>query len=523
MAKSKTKSLPPRSKIKTDDTWDLSSLFASDKDWEKAFDKWRKQINKYEQFRGTLAQGPEELAACLKFDLACDRQAERLGYYAHLKTTEDQANSTYQGMSDRLLNVATRASEAASFIQPEILAIPSAKMEKMLASPKLRPYKLMLERMLRFKKHTLGKKEEALLAMQGEMAQTASKAFRQLTDADLRFGFVQDEEGREIELSQATLSQFLHSPQRSVRKQAFHQFYEQFAGHENTTAATLSGSVLSDLYYARVRNYDSALSAALFQDNVPAAVYENLISAVHQKLPAVHHYYDVRRRKMKLRDIHMYDTYVPIVHDMEVRRTWNRGVKVVIESLAPLGSQYTDVLEAGLTTDRWCDRYPNRGKQSGAFSAGSFDGNPYILMNYKPEVLDDVFTLAHEAGHSMHSYYSSKHQPYQYYDYSIFVAEVASTFNEQLLSRYLTQRAKTDEERAYLINRDIDAMRGTIVRQTMFAEFEKITHEMAEAGEPLTVEAFKSVYGDLLKKYFGPDFVIDEQLKLDFGLERSHQ
>ena len=242
-----------------------------------------------------------------------------------------------------------------------------------------------------------------------------------------------------------------------------------------------------DVYYAKARNYPSAREASLFHDNVPVSVYDNLIAAVHGKLPALYDYFELRRRKMKLKDIHHYDTYVPILSELDTRHTWNQAVDAVVAALAPLGDEYCRVLEAGLA-GRWCDRYPNQGKRSGAFSSGSYDGWPYILMNYQPDVLDHVFTLAHEAGHSMHSYYSAKHQPYEYYNYTIFVAEVASTFNEQLLSRYLMERAKTDEERAYLINREIDAIRGTIIRQTMFAEFEKITHALVEAGEPLTVE-----------------------------------
>jgi oligoendopeptidase F len=244
-------------------------------------------------------------------------------------------------------------------------------------------------------------------------------------------------------------------------------------------------------------------------------VYDNLIAEVRRSLPALYRYFDLRRRKMKLKEIHQYDTYVPILSDLDQTRTWKQAVEAVMQSLTPLGEEYCSVLESGLTTARWCDRYPNRGKQSGAFSCGSFDGAPYILMNYQPTVLDHVFTLAHEAGHSMHSYLSARHQPYEYYDYTIFVAEVASTFNEQLLSRRLMQRAKTSKERAYLINREIDSIRGTIIRQAMFAEFEKIAHALVEAGEPLTVECLKTEYGKLLADYFGPDFAVDDPLHLE--------
>jgi oligoendopeptidase F len=256
------------------------------------------------------------------------------------------------------------------------------------------------------------------------------------------------------------------------------------------------------------------LESALFADNVPVAVYDNLIAAVRDHLPAVHAYFDMRKRKMKLDRIHHYDTYVPILTETKTQRSWEQAVGIVMDSLEPLGQEYCRVLEAGLR-GRWCDRYPNAGKQSGAFSCGSFDADPYILMNYKTDVLNDVFTLAHEAGHSMHSYYSARNQPFQYYNYTIFVAEVASTFNEQLLARKLIERAASREEKASIINHEIDSIRATVVRQTMFAEFEKKIHAMAEAGEPLTVDSIKSTYGGLLRDYFGPDFVIDAELELE--------
>ncbi len=510
----KIKKLPSRDEVQPADTWDLSSLFADDQAWEQAFRKWERRIPGFQRFCGRLGTDAATLAACLKFDCEVDRLGERLGCYAHLKAAEDQADSRYQAMLARFQNVATRAGEAASFIRPEILAIPAAKMSRFCESKELKPYGLLLQRVLRFKKHTLGKKEEELLAMQGEMAQTASKAFRQLHDADLKFGLVTNEHGDQVELGNATFLQLLHSPQRNVRRAAFGQYYQQFQAHENTLAATLSGSIHNDVYYARARGYDSSLAAALFPDNVPPAVYENLIQAVRGRLPAVHRYYDLRRRKMRLKDIHHYDTYVPILPQQSVRHTWDEAVQVVLDALQPLGDEYTAALAGGLR-GRWCDRYPNRGKQSGAFSSGSFDADPYILMNYKPDVLEDVFTLAHEAGHSMHSYYSARHQPFQYYSYTIFVAEVASTFHEQLLCQHMLQRADDAQQRAYLINREIDSIRATIVRQTMFAEFEKLTHEMAEAGQPLTVRTIKDVYRSLLEQYFGPDFALDDELALE--------
>ena len=513
MAKAQT--LPPRSKVKPADTWDLTQLFKSDKEWEKAFGEWEKQIAGFEKFRGKLADSAEMVAACLQFDAAVDRAGERLGTYAFLKTSEDQANSTYQRMKGRYQHVATRAGELASYIRPEILAIPEKTMRRFLADPSLADWRLALDRIVRYRPHTLGGKEEQLLAMQGQMAEASNQIFRQLNDADLKWGTIKDEKGRNVELSHSSFSAFLHSQKRAVRKEAFHAYYKQFDAHKNTFAASLNASVQRDVYYAKVRNYPSALEAALFPDRMPVSVYTNLVDSIHANLPAVHRYLEVRRRAMKLKDIHHYDTYVPILADLDKRYSWEQATKAVVTALEPLGDEYCRALHEGLTTARWSDRYPNQGKQSGAFSSGSFDGLPYILMNYQPTVLDHVFTLAHEAGHSMHSWYSARHQPFQYYNYTIFVAEVASTFNEQLLARHLMAKAKTKQERAYLINRQIDGIRATVVRQTMFAEFEKVIHAVVEAGEPLTVEKLRAEYRTLLDLYFGPDFAIDAELELE--------
>ncbi len=509
-----TATLPDRDQVSETDCWDLSSLYVDDAAWEADFTKLESRIETYETFRGRLGESAAVLAEALEFDSSFERSTERLGHYAFLKTTEDQGNSDYQAMKSRFQNLAVRASQAASFMRPELLAIEESVMTSLIDDETLSLYRLQLQRLLRYRPHTLSDNEERLLAMQGEMASAASNAFRQLNDADLRFGEITDHEGREIELSHATFHQLLICPDRAVRKKAFEQYYKQFSTHENTLAATLCGSIQRDVYYAKARNYESSLQSALFPDNVPESVYDNLIGAVRDALPSVHQYLDIRRRKMGLPDIHHYDTYVPILSDVKKQHTWDQASDVVIQSLQPLGSEYVGVLQEGLE-GRWADRYPNRGKQSGAFSCGSFDGDPYILMNFKQDVLNDVYTLTHEAGHSMHSWYSARSQPFEYYNYTIFVAEVASTFNEQLLTEHLLSKAETTEERAYLINNELDSIRATVVRQTMFAEFEKRTHEMAEAGEPLTVKSFRAVYRELLEAYFGPEFKIDEVLELE--------
>ena len=512
----KTKALPPRSKVKDADQWDLGSLFKSDAEWEAAFGKWERQIPGYEKFKGKLGDSAEMLSACLQFDAVVDRAGERLGTYAFLKTAEDQGNSDYQRMKGRYQHVATKAAEASSWLRPEILAIPPKTMGQFLEARELKAWRLALERILRYRPHTLGDREEHLLAMQGQMSEASNQIFRQLNDADLKWGMVKNERGELVELGHSAFSAFLHSPSRKVRKEAFHKYYAQYDAHKNTIAASLNGSVQRDVYYARARGYGSALASALFADNVPVSVYDSLIESVHRNLPSLYRYYDLRRRAMKLKDgIHHYDTYVPILTDLDKRHSWDQAVKVVVDALAPLRDEYCRTLRDGLTTARWSDRYPNAGKQSGAFSYGTFESAPYILMNYQPDVLDHVFTLAHEAGHSMHSWYSARSQPYQYYNYTIFVAEVASTFNEQLLAKHMMARAKSDRERAYLINRQLDGIRGTIIRQTMFAEFEKVIHALVEAGEPLTVDALRKEYRKLLDLYFGPEFTIDPELELE--------
>jgi oligoendopeptidase F len=514
MSETTVKTLPPRRDVAPTDTWDLTSLFRSDAEWETALGVWERRIPEFAAFAGTLGSSAERLAECLAFDLAYDREGDRLGTYAHLRAAEDQSAAEAQRMTGRFQHVSTRAGEAASFIRPEIMAIPEATLATWMAGPVLAPYRLLLERLVRTRAHTLSEPEEKLLAMQGTFAGTAGKVFRQLTDADLKFGSITTGTGEQVELSNATFITLLHDTVPAVRKAAFHQYYAQYEAHANTLAATLSGSNERDVYAAKVRKYPTAVEAALFADNVPLAVYDQLTAAVRAHLPAVHRYYDLRRRILGLDEIHHYDCYVPLVPELEQRHTWDQAVDVVIESLAPLGGDYCDRLAQGLR-GRWCDRYPNAGKQSGAFSSGTYDSDPYILMNFQEEAIEHVFTLAHEAGHSMHTRYSAEAQPYQYAGYTIFVAEVASTFNEQLLTRLLLQRATSKKERAAILAREIDSIRATIVRQTMFAEFERKSHASAEAGEPLTLDRIRSLYRELLDAYFGPTFVIDTQLELE--------
>lgn len=511
---SKAQQLPLRSKVKVADTWDLASLFRSDEDWHALFVQWEQRLSEYDRFRGRLGESAAVLCECLQFDADFDRTGERLGTYALLKSCEDEGNSTYQAMRARHLSAASRAAQAASYIRPEILGLPDATLKAYREAAELATFRIVLERLLRQKPHTLSESEEQLLAMQTEMAQTARETFNQLNNADLEFGKIRTERGKKIVLSHGSYATCLHSADRRVRERAFHQYYAEYQDHANTLAAILNGSIQRDVYYARARKHASALEAALFDDNVPTTVYDNLIATVHRHLPALYRYYDVRRRAMGLKRIHHYDTYVPIIASLQKKHSWRDAVRVVLDALKPLGADYGNQLANGLE-GRWCDKYENRGKHSGAFSCGSYDGDPYILMNYQPDVLDHVFTLAHEAGHSMHSFYSAKAQPFQYYNYTIFVAEVASTMNEQLLGRHLLERARNDKQRAYYLNREIDAMRGTIYLQAMFAEFERNIHSLVERHEPLTLERFQNEYRSLLELYFGADFRLDEQLSLE--------
>ena len=520
----KTRTLPKRGEVAVGDTWDLTQLYKTGKAWEEEFKRWEGEIENYGKYKGRLGESAGVLAELLKFDAEFERTGERLGNYASLNASGDNGDSVYQRMKGRFHHVAVKAAEAASYIRPELLGIPQGRMDELLGSVELGEWKLALERIVRYRPHTLSAHEEQILAMSGQMSDASNEIFRQLNDTDLKWPVVKDEKGVGVELGHSSFSKFLHSPKRGVRKEAFHVYYGNYEGHKHTVAASLNASVQRDVFYSKVRGHSSAREGSLFHDNVPVAVYDSLIEAVHKHLPTNHRYLALRRRALKIPDVRMYDTYVPMVSGVDKHTSWEEAAATVRDALAPLGEEYTRALYEGLTRGRWSDRYPNKGNTSGAFSAGGFDGPPYILMNYQPEVLDHVFTLAHEAGHSMHTWHSARHQPYQYYGYTIFVAEVASTFNEQLLLKHLLDKVTNKKERAYLINHAIDEIRGTIIRQTMFAEFEKVTHALVEKGEPLTVDLLRGEYRKLLELYFGTKgekagkksgFVIDAELELE--------
>jgi len=365
------------------------------------------------------------------------------------------------------------------------------------------------------KPHVLSAPEERLLALGSVALSGYDDTFSQLTDVDMKFGVLVDGTGREKPLTQSSFSSFLVKRDHDLRKRAFHQFYAEFRDHQYTLAASLAYSVKADVFHARARHYSSALEAALFPDDVPVAVYDGLVQSVRANLRPLFRYFDLRRRALGLRELHHYDTYVPLVPEIETRFTFDQAAEMVLDALEPLGKEYVDLLAEGLHTGRWCDRYETKGKRSGAFSSGSYQAPPYILMNYKEDVFSDVYTLAHEAGHSMHSWFSQNSQRFQDYEYPIFLAEVASTFNEELLTDHLLKTTSDPKMRAYIINRQIDDLRGTLFRQTMFAEFERIIHAIEESGDALTLDIFKSQYHKLLEAYFAENFMLDPELDLE--------
>src|SRR5438045_2226211 len=408
----------------------------------------------------------------------------------------------------------TKVSESSAFVVPEIQVIPDDTFEKFVADPTLKDWRIKLHKIRRMKPHVLSEPEERLLALGSVALGGYDDAFSQLTNVDMKFGVLIDADGREKPLTQSTYSSFLLKRDRDLRERAFKQFYDEFQDHQFTLAVSLSYSVKADVFRARARNFPSALEASLFKDDVPVAVYDGLINAVRDGIPPLLRYYELRRRVLALDQLRAYDTYVPLVPEIETHVRFDEAIDKVVASLAPLGQEYTRTLADGLRS-RWCDRYETKGKRSGAFSSSSYHAPPYILMNYKEDVFADVYTLAHEAGHSMHTWFSAKSQLFQNYDYPIFLAEVASTFNEELLTHFLLDETSDPKMRAYIINRQIDDIRGTLYRQTMFAEFEKIIHQIEESRNALNPKLFKGEYRKLLEAYFGDAMAIDPSLDLE--------
>lgn len=507
--------LKVRGEVRPEDTWDLSALYQSEDAWEEEFQAVQSEFPSIRNYLGRLHEGPAIVLEAFQLEESVDRRIERLMQYAGLRSSEDSSDAAALEREARLESVLVRIGEAFSFVAPELQALEDAAFDCLLADDRLDNWRVTLGKLRRLKPHTLSAGEERLLALGASVSGGHSETFSQLTNVDMDYGKVADSEGREVRVTQGSLSSLLQKPDPRVRRDAFHSFYAEISAHRYTLASSLASSMRGDVFRARARHYGSALEAALFPDDVPSSVYENLIDCVHRRLPVLYRYFELRRRCLGLEEIHHYDTYVPMVPDLHVQTSWDGAVDMVLEALHPLGADYLGVLGRGLREERWCDRYENKGKRSGAFSYGTYTGHPYILMNYKEDVFSDIYTLAHEAGHSMHSWYSRQAQPFQNYHYTIFLAEVASTFNEILLTDHLLNQTDDQKMRAYLINREIDDLRGTLFRQTMFAEFEMLAHQSEESGEGLTLDRFRSIYRGLLDLYFGPDFRIDGELELE--------
>jgi oligoendopeptidase F len=506
--------IPTRADIPDSDKWDLTHLFTDASKWQEDVAWITNTYPKVTQWEGRVGESARTLAEVLEFEKQLDQKVERLYHYASLQLAEDSANNEYLARVGQLQSLMTNIGEATAFVIPEIQAIDDSHWTDFIANPALAEWRISLYKIRRLRPHVLSEKEERLLALGAAALSGYDDAFSQLTNVDMKFGVIRDEKDQELPLTQSTYSSFLLKRKREVRERAFTQFYNEFQDHQFTLAASLAYSIKADVFRARARNYPSALEASLFKDDVPVTVYDGLIDAVRKGIPALLRYYQLRRRVLGLDELHAYDTYVPLVPEIETRISFDEAIDKVVASLAPLGQEYVQALRDGLR-GRWCDRYETKGKRSGAFSSASYGAPPYILMNYKDDVFADVYTLAHEAGHSMHTWFAQRSQLFQDYDYPIFLAEVASTFNEELLTHFLLEQTTDPTMRAYIINRQIDDIRGTVFRQTIFAEFEKMTHAVEESGEGLTLEVFKNEYRKLLTAYFGDVVVIDPELPLE--------
>ncbi|MFT4552105.1 MAG: oligoendopeptidase F [Chlamydiales bacterium] len=510
-----------RSEVVAQDKWNVEDMFSGPEEWKKDFMAVAKHGEvvrwpELQAFKGRLGEGAVVYKEALEAFLGVSRHLETLYTYAHLRHDEETILDENKVNYDKIVTLYHDLSHEAAWFEPETLLLDQSILEKYLSAEELKEYSFYLEKVVRKKKHTLPAEQEELLALSAKSIQTAQKSFQAMNNADFKFSSVLNEKGEEKELTHASYGLYLREHDRVLRKNAFLSLHGKFSEFENTLCEMLSGQVNGHLFQARARKYSSCLDAALFPKNVDLTVYHSLIKAVRSKIGALHRYTSVRKRLMGVDELHLYDMYVPLVSEIDMKMTYEEAESVIVESVAPLGNEYQEALRKGLKDDRWVDRYENQNKRSGAYSSGCYDSMPYILMNYQG-TLNDVFTLAHEAGHSMHSLLSRKHQPYHYSDYPIFVAEVASTFNEELLMQLMLKKAKSKEEKIYLINQKIEDIRATLFRQTMFAEFELWIHENAEKGIPLTPTSLKEEYRKLNEAYFGPDVVIDDEIEIEWS------
>lgn len=493
----------------------MESIYPTNNGWEKDFESVGERLPGLQAFQGKVGESARSLLGCLKFRDQVEVILERLLVYAYMRRDEDNANPTYQALQDRSTGLASEFSATGSFIVPEIVAIPDETLEAFFKEePELEVYRQHLAQIVREKAHIRSAEVEELLAQTSEATSGAGNAYQMLNNADLKFPTIRDENGDEVELTKGRYSQFLESSNREVRRAAFEAMYASYGKYKNTIGATYSGSVKRDIFYAKARRYPDSLTASLDSDNIPVEVYDNLVETVNRNLPVLHRYMSLRKKVLGLDELHMYDIYVPLLADVKREIPYQEATETVIEAFAPLGQEYVKIVDDGIKS-RWIDVYESQGKTSGAYSSGGYTTQPFILLNYQ-DSLDSLFTLAHELGHSLHTYHTNHAQPYVYANYSLFVAEVASTANEALLTHYLLKRTTDKKLRAYLINNELEKFRGTLFRQTMFAEFEREAHRMAEQGEALTPDALSAMYKELNRRYFGPEVVIDDQIELEW-------
>lgn len=505
-----------RQDVDVTETWNLESIYATNEAWEEEFESVKAMLPLLVEYKGRLGQSAKTLYEGLQLRDEVSRRLYKLYTYAHMRYDENTADSFYQAMNDRARTLASQIGATLAFMTPELLAVPKSTIETYLnENPDLAMYRHAFDELNQEREHVLTEAEEAILAKAGEVLGQSGTTFGMLNNADLTFPKIKGEDGEETELTHGRFITFLESSDRSVREAAFKAMYGTYAKYTNTLASTLAGSVKKDNFYADVRKFPSARAAALHGNAIPESVYDGLVEAVHEHLPLLHRYVALRKRVLGLDELHVYDMYTPLVSEVEMKVSYEEAKQLMVEGLAPLGAEYKHILEEGLS-ERWVDVRETRGKRSGAYSSGAYDTQPFILMNWQDNI-NNLFTLAHEFGHSVHSYYTRKSQPYPYGDYSIFVAEVASTTNEALLNDYLLKKVTDRKEKLYLLNNQLETFRGTLFRQTMFAEFEHAIHDAARLGQSLTPEFLTSTYYALNQKYFGEEIVLDEEIGLEWA------
>ncbi|WP_238404040.1 oligoendopeptidase F [Paenibacillus paridis] len=503
-----------RSESAPETRWKLEDLFESQAAWDKEFAEAKALIKKVPEYQGKL-DNVEQLKACFELEDELSLHVERLYVYANMKHHEDTAEAAYQSLSDKSKKISVESGEALSFITPEVLSLSDEKLDAFISDASVAKYRHTLEEMRRQKAHILSKDEEALLAQVGNISSAPGTVFSMLNNADLKFPKVKNENGEEVELTHGSYIQFLESSDQNVRREAFKAVYETYGKLKNTLATTLTSNVTKNIFYSKARKYDSVLDMSLYGDNIPKEVYTNLIDTIHKHLPLMHRYMDLRKKLLGLDELHMYDLFAPLVDEFKLNITYEEAKKTVSESLKPLGDDYLKVLQDGFDNG-WIDVYENEGKRSGAYSWGAFGTHPYVLLNHNDN-LNSMFTLTHEMGHALHSHYSDTNQNYRDAQYTIFLAEVASTLNEALLMDYLLGKSTDAKEKMYLLTYYADQFRTTVFRQTMFAEFEKIIHERSEQGESLTPQDLSKIYYDLNVQYYGPGMVIDKDIEMEWA------